>query len=355
MLFYLLLAACGDGSRSPPPAGAPVAVEPVAAPVAVEPAGPVSTQGCPPGMVRVEGAGSVGMRGQPYAIVKAQGQDAPEQACPAAVAATPGAVACWVQTDEVDPVVPERPVEVAPFCIEAAPFPGAGAAYTTDGLTPLGAQRLAEALATGRYGPRRLCTMTEWQAAVAGLRGNRRFIYGDDAPGERCGSDSLEVGPIGADPRCRNPETGVSDYGAVLSHWVVADDAFLAFACTDQGGGCLGAGHRPLSPGDLVVAGGTRRVQTRQAPLTPHTWHDHGQPSTDACTGELVWDDQPVICADPLAEGEAPDPAAEQAWQALVEVARSRGSMQAVLAAASGPDWCEGPAGQAPPGSGGGE
>ncbi len=309
---------------------------------------------CPPGMVLVGGAGTVGMRGQPYGIVETVGLarvDAPESGCDAAVAGTPGAVACWVQTDELDPVLGPHPVDLAPYCIDAWPFPGPGASYSRDGLTPMGARRLADALASGRYGSRRLCSFSELEAAVAGLQGNRRFVYGDDAPGDRCGSDGLRLPRVGADPRCTNDETGVFEYGAVLSHWVLADAQFLAFACTDAGGGCVGAGGHRIQEGDLIVAGGTRRVLTRQAPLTPHTWHDHGQPSVEGCTGDLVWDDQPVICADPdpryadsVGEWSLARRRQEAAWRQLVEVGRSEGLMAEVLTAALGPDWCAGQA-----------
>lgn len=341
LLSWAALAACSTQPE-------PVVLEPVL----VEAWASLPAAPCPPGMVLVQGSGEVGMRGQPYGFVDIAGLarvDRPEAGCPAAVAASEGAVTCWVRTDEVDPVLPPRPVQVEPYCIEAWPFPGPGVAYTQDGLTPWGAARLGEALGSGRYGQRRLCSMTELQAAVAGLQSNRRFVYGDDAPGARCGQDSMERPVIGADPACRNPETGVRDYGAVLSHWVLADQAFLDHACTPEGGGCRGAGGRTIQPGWLVVGGGTRRVLTRQAPLTPHTWHDHGEPSPDACLGELVWDDQPVVCADPdpaWLQGEASWTAErktqEDAWRDLVRVARTTGSMAAVLERALGPQWCPG-------------
>ena len=303
---------------------------------------------CPPGMVLVEGSGVVGMEGDPYGVVQTAGRqnlEAPEQGCAAAIAGRPGAVTCWVQTNEADPVLAPRPVQVGPFCVDAWPFPGPGAAYTRDGLTPTGVVALQRLLQSRPLGGRRLCSFTEWQAAVAGLRGNRRFIYGDDAPGDRCGSDSLETGPIGADARCANPETGVHDYGAVLSHWVLADADFLAFACGEGGGGCAGAGGRTLSAGDPIVAGGTRRVLTRQAPLTPHTWHDHGRPGgPGACTNDLVWDDQPIVCADPdpgWLQGDPGLAAAQADWMRLVAVGRGEGSMAAVLAEGLGRGWCE--------------
>lgn len=303
---------------------------------------------CPPGMVLVQGTGQVGMEGDPYGRVETagrQGLQSPEQGCDAAIAANPGAVTCWVRTNESDPVLPPRTVTVAPFCVDAWPFPGPGASYTRDGLTPTGVVALQRMLDSRPLGGRRLCTMSEWQAAVAGLQGNRRFIYGDDAPGDRCGSDSLEVGPIGADPRCSNPETGLHDYGAVLSHWVLADADFLAFACTEAGGGCRAAGGRTLSPGEPIVAGGTRRILTRQAPLTPHTWHDHGRPGgPGACGNDLVWDDQAVLCADPdpgWLSGEAGLLRQQEDWMRLVAVGRGEGSMAAVLEAGLGRGWCE--------------
>jgi len=306
---------------------------------------------CPPGMVLVGGSGTLGMVGQPYGLVQTAGKrglDHPESGCDAAIAATPGAVSCWVQTNEIDPVLPPRAVDLAPYCVDAWPFPGPGQRYSTDGLTTSGAAALQRLLSSKKLGGRRLCTFTEWQAAVAGLQGNRRFIYGDDAPGARCGKDSLEVGLIGADPACSNPETGVHDYGAVLSHWVVADAAFLAQACTPQAGGCQGAGGRTLRAGDLVVGGGTRRVLTRQAPLTPHTWHDHGQPGGPGpCTNDLVWDDQPIICADPSADWlSTPRPSTlgdgQREWMRLVAVAQDEGTMAATLRAGLGSSWCAG-------------
>ena len=301
-------------------------------------------------MVLVGGTGTLGMRGKPYGIVSIGGRgsiDHPELQCPAAIAATPGAVACWVQTDEIDPVLPVRTVTLAPFCVDAWPFPGFGSHYTRDGLTSAGAAALVRLLRTTPTAGRRLCTFTELQAAVAGLQSDRRFVYGDDAPGDRCGSDSLQVGTIGADPTCSNPETGVHEYGAVLSHWVVADPAFVVQACSTTAGGCRGAGGRRLVAGNLVVLGGTRRVQTRQAPLTPHTWHDHGPSVGGACTSDLVWDDQPAICADPNPDWlQSERPAAlrqgEATWQRLATVARTEGTMQAMLRAGLGPAWCTG-------------
>ncbi len=298
-------------------------------------------------MVLVEGTGEVGMRGQPYGKVPTAGQQglvAPEAGCGAAIASTPGAVTCWVQTNESDPVLPPRRVEGADFCIEAWPFPGPGARYTRDGLTPAGARAWQRLLAQGGLGGRRLCTMSELQLAVAGPRANQRFVFGDEAPGERCGEDSMETGPIGQDPRCRNPETGVHEYGAVMSHWVEADAGFLEFACRPENGGCEGAGGRRLQPGDLIVAGGTRRVLTRQAPLTPHTWHDHGLPGgPESCVNDLVWDDQPAVCADPDPRWLEPDPpmaGEDAAWLRLLEVARRTGRMEAVLKAGLGRSWC---------------
>ncbi len=330
--LLLLAAACSGppAAAAPAPAGPPAV--PLPEPTAVENAAP----SCPPGMVLVRGARRTGLRGQPYGIVETAGLarvEAPERRCPAALAATPGAVVCWVQTDLVDPVIPVHPVEVAPFCIDAYPFPGKGARYTRDGMTAWDAERLAELLATGRYGPRRPCTMTEFEVAVAGPRGNRRFVFGNGAPDpDGCPLDA----PIGADPDCADPETGVHDYAAVMSHWVVADPDFVAHACPEPP--CLAAGDRPLRAGAWVVAGGTRRLQTRQAPLTPHTWHDHGEPNPAGCDA-MGEDDQPVICADPT--GTTPE--AEARWAALVEVARRTGSMTATLEAGLGRPVCPAP------------
>lgn len=297
---------------------------------------------CPPGMVRVSGTGTVGLRDGAYAVVTTAGRavvEAPESECPAARSASPESVACWVQTDEVDPVLRPRVVGTPDFCIDPFPFPGEGSAWTVDGMTAWDAQALERLLATGRYGTRRPCTMSEFQLAVAGPEGNRPFVYGAVQDPARCPVE----GAIGADPGCRNPETGVHDYGAVRSHWVRADPAFIALACDTPP--CRGAGRRPLIEGHPVVAGGTARVQTRQAPLTPHTWHDHGVPNPAGCD-DMGHDDQAVICADPapgygrwlgptraLAEGEA-------AWGALVAVARETRSMTRTLEAGLGESVC---------------
>ncbi len=333
MIAALLALSCRAPPNPPPPQWASLPPAP-----------------CPPGMVLIEGQGQVGMRGQPYGRVETAGKQglvAPEAGCDAAIAATEGAVTCWVQTNEVDPVLPPRSVQVQPVCVDAWPFPGPGARYSRDGLTPSGALALQRLLDRGGLGGRRLCTATELQAAVAGLSANRRFVYGDEAPGARCGEDRMEVGPIGGDAACGNPETGVYEYGAVMSHWVLADRAFLEFACREENGGCQGAGGRTLGEGDRIVLGGTRRVLTRQAPLTPHTWHDHGLPGGEgSCTNDLVWDDQPAICAAPDPRWlEARRPAdlaqGQEAWMRLVGVAREEGSMEAVLRAGLGRSWCE--------------
>lgn len=299
---------------------------------------------CPPGMLRVSGTGTVGMASSAYAVVSTAGRavvDAPESECPAARAAQPETVACWVQTDEVDPVLGLRSVHTEDFCIEPFPFPGEGSAWTMDGMTAWDADALGRLLSTGRYGTRRLCTMSEFQLAVAGHE-NRPFIYGAVQDPERCPVD----GGIGADPACRNAETGVHDYGAVRSHWVSADPAFIAAACDEPP--CRGAGRRPLIEGHPIVAGGTARVQTRQAPFTPHTWHDHGVPNPVGCD-DMGHDDQAVICADlvdgyggwwgprgTLADG-------ERAWASLVEVARETRSMTQTLESGLGEPVCPAP------------
>ena len=286
---------------------------------------------CPAGMALVSGSGTVGMRGTPYGIVPTAHLakvDAPERGCDAAVAAQEGASACWVQTDMVDPVVSPRPVSVKPFCIETYPFPGVGAQYSKDGMSVWDTHKLNELFQTGRFGPRRLCTMTEFQSAVAGLNENRRFIFGD-----RYRAGICEGSRIGADPLCKNSVTGLRDYGAVHSHWVLADAAFIAAACDAPP--CRGAGNRTVVPDAYIVAGGTNRVQTRQAPYTPHTWHDHGEPTVDAC-GFEGWDDQPVVCADPRPG----TPDEEQAWKAFEESVRTNRSVRKALSTALGGPIC---------------
>ncbi len=297
---------------------------------------------CPPGMVMVGGEGTLGLEPAAFAVVETAGRavvEAPEAECPAARAARSESIACWVQTDEVDPVLRPRPVQVAPFCIDPFPFPGEGAAWTTDGMTAWDARAFDKLLSTGRFGSRRMCTMTEFQAAVAGLEGNRPFLYGSPHDPARCPAD----GDIGADPGCANPETGVHDYAAVRSHWVKADVDFILHACDAPP--CRGAGRRPLIEGHYVVAGGTARLQTRQAPLTPHTWHDHGVPNPVGCD-DMGHDDQVVVCADPAPGyggwfGPREDRATQEAaWAGLVSLARGAGSMTRVLEEGLGEPVC---------------
>jgi hypothetical protein len=288
---------------------------------------------CPDGMVLVHGAGVLGMKGQPYGFVPTAHLakvEAPERGCAAAIAATEGASACWVQTDLIDPVIPVHEVTVEPFCIDAAPIPGPGHPYPKDGMSVWDASQLDLMLQSGRFGKRRLCTTTEFQAAVAGLNGNRRFVFGDEYREGICDGDL-----IGASAACSNPETGVSEYGAVHSHWTIADSAFVASACESPP--CTGAGNRAVSAGMYIVAGGTGRFQTRQAPLTPHTWHDHGDATPDAC-GFNGWDDQAVICASPG----KPSAAERAAWTAFIGTVRRTKSMRAAISEGLGKAVCPG-------------
>ncbi len=313
----LLILACSD------PAPTLVAAPPAVLPTQDD------GKGCPPGMVRVRGEGTLGMDASVYAIVETKHLrvvEAPEAGCPAALAAHEDPAACWVQTDLVDPVVPPHRVSVD-VCIDAWPFPGPGQAYSTDGLTPWDVLHLGELLDSGRYGTRRLCTFSEFEAAVAGLASNRRFVTGDHHAPERCGA---ETGPIGEPPLCMNEETRVHDYGAVLSHWVVADPAFVAAACPAPP--CLGAGNKALVAGAFVVAGEVPPADP-PGPLTPHTWHDHGEPNPQGCD-EMGHDDQPVICASPDSRYRQPDPsvdAQEAAWGLLRDRLLQTGSMTALL------------------------
>ena len=261
---------------------------------------------CPPGMVYVPpGTYTTGMKPPiPYGVVDTTQMavvDAPERGCEAAIRETPGASACWVQTDLKDPVVPLHEVTLTGACVERLPFPGGGL-YTPDGLTPRDVALMEELLRSGIFGPRRLCTFSELEVAAAGPTQNLRFLTGDAAEPQRCAAD--ESVPIGERPLCQNPETGLGEYGAVISQWVIADLDFAKSACP-PGAACLAAGGRPMlnERGEpnvrYVVAGGTRRAQTRQAPLTPHTWHDHGDPGGQAGCESFGWDDGPAVCADP--------------------------------------------------------
>ena len=285
---------------------------------------------CPPGMVLVAGEGLVGLQIERYAVVRTADRTAvidPQSECPAARDKISDSIACWVQTDMVDPVLAPRLVRLEPVCVDAFPFPGRGHTYTADGMTAWDAQTLSVTLDGENHGGRRLCTATELQASVAGLQGNRPFVYGARHDPARCPKDR----PIGTDPACSNPETGLHEYGAVHSHWVVADAAFVAAACDQPP--CKAAGNRPLSEGMLVVLGGTGRLQTRQAPLTPHTWHDHGRPTPTGCDA-MGHDDQPAICATPSPAWGAHSEAAvagEARWRRLLDVARRTGRMDRML------------------------
>lgn len=314
-----------------------------------------SELGCPEGMVLLGGSGVLGLPEGTYAVVQTADRQevrAPESECPAALAAQPEARACWVQTDLVDPVLRPRPVTLAPFCVEAFPFPGEGVPYTTDGMTAWDTAQLDSLLRSGSYGPRRLCTATEVQAAAAGLASNQPFVYGERHDPSRCPLEltaedgTIRPPRIGQDPRCRNAETGVHEVGAVVSHWAVADADFLAHACDSPP--CRGAGNNVIEPGHYVVVGGTGRLQTRQAPLTPHTWHDHGQPSPTGCD-KMGHDDQPLICATPqpgwrdgVGDGveDAALSEADARWAELVGVARETGRVAAALELGLGRSIC---------------
>ncbi|MFM2247491.1 MAG: hypothetical protein RL071_3565, partial [Pseudomonadota bacterium] len=306
---------------------------------------PASAAPCPPGMVLVEGEGIVGLDPAAVRIVP------PGPGGPADPAACGDAALCWLQTDLVDPILAPRAAQLAPFCVDAWPFPGAGARYTHDGMTAWDAQALDALLRGGGLGGRRLCTATELQAAAAGPRANLPLIYGQRVDPARC--DGLEArdgrveAPIGVDPACVNPETGAGEYFTRHAHWVVADAAFVEAACPAPP--CRAAGNRPLRPGMFVVLGGTGRLATRQLPLSPHTWHDHGAPAPAGCDA-MGHDDQPAVCADPDPAWRAPTPAlaAEEArWQAIVDEARRSGSMTAALERGLGRAVCPAPPGAA--------
>ena len=263
---------------------------------------------CPPGMAFIPGGDYVtGMVPPlPYGVVDTTAMEvveAPEKQCPVAIEDTEGADACWVQTDLHDPVVTLHDVTVEAYCMAKSPFPGKGP-NPPDGMTTWDASQFDRLLATGHFGPRRLCSYTEYELAVAGPTKNLRFIYGNSAEPELCAKD--ESTPIGSIESCTNPETGLQDYGAVISQWVRLDEALVAWACA-EGRACRASGSARLDAREAdgtfsltyVVAGGTHRVQTRQAPYTPHTFHDHGQVIDNGGCDSWGWDDGPAVCATP--------------------------------------------------------
>ena len=73
-----------------------------------------------------------------------------------------------------------------------------------------------------------------------------------------------------------------------------------------------------------VVAGGTHRIQTRQAPYTPHTFHDHGQVIDSSGCDSWGWDDGPAVFAtpDPRISRCAVNPIGEECAQLALEEAR---------------------------------
>ncbi len=229
--------------------------------------------------------------------------EAPERGCPAALSASPDTEVCWIQTDLRDPVVTAHEVEVGGYCMERLPFPGGGP-YPPDGMTTYDASRFDELLASGAFGPRRLCTYTEYELAVSGVEANHRYVYGDEPAPERC--PDTEGATIGSHPGCADPNTGIAEYGAVISQWVLNDEALVSWACGREQGCPASGGARLDERGPdgsfktrYLVAGGTRRIQTRQAPYTPHTYHDHGQVSGPGGCDAWGWDDGPAVCADP--------------------------------------------------------
>ena len=267
---------------------------------------------CPPGMAWVPaGTYTTGMESPDlYAIVDTTVMEVveyPERQCPDALKRDRDAIACWVQTDLHDPVVTRHEVEVNGYCMDRLPFPGGGP-YAPDGMSTWDAERLEEMLETGYFGPRRLCGYTEYELAVAGPTTNQRFVYGDTPNPDAC-ADS-EKTEIGAMESCRNAETGLAEYGAVISQWVRLDETLVDWACGPEGASqdaCRASGGAQLTErrddGSFttryIVAGGTRRVQTRQAPFTPHTFHDHGQVTGQGGCDSWGWDDGPAICATP--------------------------------------------------------
>jgi hypothetical protein len=278
----------------------------------------------------------------PYAVVDTTGMavvEAPESLCDAALAEHPGSSACWVQTDFHDPVVTLHEVSIRDYCIEEAPFPGRGVPNPPDGLTSWDASLLDEILSSGLYGPRRMCAFTEYELAVAGPRSNLRFVYGNEARPQLC--PRSEETPIGSHPECRNPETGLYDYGAVIGQWVLTDDALVHEACvlTEH---CRVSGGARLDEKNpdgtykirYLVAGGTHRIQTRQAPFTPHTWHDHGQVSGPEGCDDWGWDDGAVICASP--DARYLRCAEEPGGEGCAELARMEASWSRLLT------WCRG-------------
>lgn len=278
----------------------------------------------------------------PYAAVdttKMAVVEAPEQFCPEALAGSPDTTVCWIQTDLRDPVVLAHEVTVDGYCMEVLPFPGQGP-YPPDGMTTYDASRFEELLATGAFGPRRMCGYTEYELAVAGPTMNHRYVYGNEPDPKLC--PSSEDQPIGSHPGCRSPETGLGEYGAVISQWVLNDEELVAWAC-QRPEGCPASGGARLDERNedggfktrFVVAGGTRRIQTRQAPFTPHTYHDHGQVSGAGGCDAWGWDDGPAVCAtpderytrchqDPTGLGCRALQAQEQAWQGLLSSCRGK-------------------------------
>ncbi len=242
----------------------------------------------------------------PYAPVdttKMAVVEAPETECPAALVAHPGTEVCWIQTDLRDPVVTAHTVTLGDYCIERLPFPGGGP-YPPDGMTTYDASRFEELLGSGSFGSRRMCTFSEYEVAVSGGSANHRYVYGDRPEPGRC--PTTEKADIGSHPDCADPGTGIAEYGAVISQWVLNDDELVAWACSREEG-CPASGGARLDERNesggfktrYLVAGGTRRMQTRQAPYTPHTFHDHGQVSGPEGCDKWGWDDGPAVCADP--------------------------------------------------------
>ncbi len=243
----------------------------------------------------------------PYGVVDTtvmEVVEAPERFCSQAIADTPGASACWVQTDLHDPVVGLHQVSTQGFCMDVHPFPGQDSPYPPDGLSTWDASLFDEMLSSGRFGPRRLCSFSEYELAVAGPLSNQRFIYGDQPNPSLCPDD--EQTPIGSFQGCMNQETGLHEYGAVLAQWVHLDEQLVDWACRDpetckaSGGARLddrsGSGAFSMP---YIVAGGTHRIQTRQAPYTPHTFHDHGQVTGAEGCDDWGWDDGVAVCAEP--------------------------------------------------------
>lgn len=193
-------------------------------------------------------------------------------------------------------------VDVAPYCVDAYPFPGrAGDPWPQDGLE---GGRVEAWVALLAHFDRRFCTAEELLWAAGYGPANRRFLTGRYR-GALCEPEFSwgDMKPLGAYPKCRNP-FGLHDHN-VVSTWVSASRA-------------VDDARDPVRRRPYSVLGGTNREDTFYA-NDNFGLHNHDP-------GDIPFgDDQLRVCADPGAGAD------DAGWALFVEAAAHQGTFEGAL------------------------